>query len=192
MNKELVAGELVKIAKSLTADVSPDGIPYQWKYVDISQIGVGDIIIHDGEMRTVGREDIGGDTFMGESLFGDSYHSGQKKVKKVTVVGSRKISSELAKTAKSLTANSSLLDPLFTDRDVANLKGIVDDQTYELAVEVYSTLREAFEPKGSQNEAINRLRQSVLRGGGMQADQHRNNIFKAAHALGIRLPSSMF
>jgi hypothetical protein len=79
------------ILKKEGTDVSPDGIPYHWKYVDISNIGAGDLIIHDGQMRTVNRNNIGGDAFIGKTVFGDSYHSGHKKVKKVIVVGNRRI-----------------------------------------------------------------------------------------------------
>jgi hypothetical protein len=69
---------------------------------------------------------------------------------------------------------------------------VVDEQSYDLAVEVYSKLREDLELDSGQNEALNRLRQCVERLSSMRPDAHRNNIFKAAHALGIKLPSSMF
>ena len=95
------------------------------------------------------------------------------------------------KTAKSLTAGS-LLDSVLSDREVATLDRFVDEQTYELAVEVFSKLRRDLELSDNQTEAINRLKQSVQRGSGMDEATHRNNIFKAAHALGIKLPSSMF
>jgi hypothetical protein len=102
------------------------------------------------------------------------------------------IASEVVKIAKSLTAGNSMLDFILKDRDVGKLQGIVDEQTYDLAVEVYMVLRKGLELNNQQNEAINRLRQCVDRGSSMQPDAHRNNIFKAAHALGIKPPSSMF
>lgn len=55
------------------------------KEVHISQIMTGDTILHtDGEIRTVGKENIKRDSFMGKTLFGDSYKCGYQMVKKVT------------------------------------------------------------------------------------------------------------
>jgi hypothetical protein len=52
---------------------------YETKQVDILDIKVGDTILHDGQMKTVGRENIKSG-FMGRTLFGDSYNLGYKKV----------------------------------------------------------------------------------------------------------------
>ena len=51
--------------------------------VHISQIEVGDTILHDGVPKTVCKSNIKWDSFMGLSLFGDSYHLGYKPVKKI-------------------------------------------------------------------------------------------------------------
>lgn len=52
--------------------------------VHISQIRPGDTILHtDGQARTVCRKDITRDSFMGISLFGDSYRLGTIPVKKL-------------------------------------------------------------------------------------------------------------
>jgi hypothetical protein len=102
------------------------------------------------------------------------------------------VAAELVKIAKELIAVSSLLDYVVKDEDVAKLKGVVDEQTYDLAVEVYSQIRKALELNGNQNEALIRLLDSVHYSHVYKQDTHRNNIFKAAHALGIKLPSSMF
>lgn len=51
--------------------------------VHISEIRPGDTVLHDGHERTVCRSDIKSDTFMGVSIFGDSYRAGTKKVTKV-------------------------------------------------------------------------------------------------------------
>lgn len=56
------------------------------KEIHISEIRVGDTIIHDGIMRTVCGRVLKSDTFMGTTLFGDSYKSGHKLVTKVTYV----------------------------------------------------------------------------------------------------------
>lgn len=52
--------------------------------VDISSIQCDDVIIcTDGEIRTVNKNYIKYDKFMGISLFGDTYNLGTRKVKKV-------------------------------------------------------------------------------------------------------------
>ena len=53
------------------------------KPVHISQISVGDTIEHKGYLRTVCANNIKRDSFMGISLFGDSYNLGAKTVNKV-------------------------------------------------------------------------------------------------------------
>ncbi len=56
---------------------------YTTEEVHISTIGNGDTIIHNGDMTTVNNKDIKYCSFMGHSIFGDSYRSGTIKVKKV-------------------------------------------------------------------------------------------------------------
>ena len=51
--------------------------------IHISQITVGDTIIHNGEVTTVSGTNIKHDSFMGITLFGDSYNLGYKKVTKI-------------------------------------------------------------------------------------------------------------
>jgi hypothetical protein len=51
--------------------------------VHISLIESGDTVIHEGKMQTVCKGNIGRCSFMGRSIFGDSYRSGHKKVKRV-------------------------------------------------------------------------------------------------------------
>ena len=105
----------------------------------------------------------------------------------------KKVAKELVKIAKNLTASESMIDFVVNQEDLARLdRAINDDQTYDLMVEVYKKLRKDLEITDDQREAINRLKISIRGGTGMQSDAHRNNIFKAAHALGIKLPSSMF
>lgn len=59
---------------------------YTIKEVSINEIRQEDTIIHSDIMRTVGKNNIGGDPFTGKTLFGDSYNSGHKLVKKLTFV----------------------------------------------------------------------------------------------------------
>jgi hypothetical protein len=51
--------------------------------VHISQISVGDTVEHCGHLRTVNANHIKRDSFMGITLFGDSYNLGTKTVNKV-------------------------------------------------------------------------------------------------------------
>jgi len=54
--------------------------------VHISTIKKGDTVLcKDGFVRTIGANNIKYDSFMGHSLFGDSYKSGTEKVKKVLI-----------------------------------------------------------------------------------------------------------
>lgn len=64
--------------------IEKDGYKYRIQLVHIDEIKLFDTIIcEDGQMRTVCRNNIKYGGFMGTTLFGDSYHSGYKKVKKV-------------------------------------------------------------------------------------------------------------
>lgn len=58
---------------------------YTIEEVNISEIRAGDTVVHNGEIKTVCGNSLGNDPFMGVSLFGDSYHSGRKKVEKLTI-----------------------------------------------------------------------------------------------------------
>jgi hypothetical protein len=52
-----------------------------------NQINVGDIIIcPDGRERTVCRSNIKYDSFIGRTIFGDSYHLGYKLVPKIQLI----------------------------------------------------------------------------------------------------------
>jgi len=53
------------------------------KEVHISTINIGDTVFHDGHIRTVGKANINKSSFMGTSIFGDSYRVGRIKVLKV-------------------------------------------------------------------------------------------------------------
>lgn len=53
------------------------------KLVHISEISAGDTIIHEGKLTTVSYNDIRVDSFIGRTLFGDSYRLGFKSVQKV-------------------------------------------------------------------------------------------------------------
>jgi len=51
--------------------------------VNISKISIGDTVLHNNKLMTVGKDDIKKSSFMGITLFGDSYSIGNKLVSKV-------------------------------------------------------------------------------------------------------------
>lgn len=53
---------------------------FKEKLVHINDIKPGDTVKHDGEMKTVSKININRGGFMGTSIFGDSYMSGNKMV----------------------------------------------------------------------------------------------------------------
>lgn len=59
---------------------------YDIELVHKGDIKVGDVIIcEDGIMRTVSRNNITRDSFMGLCIFGSSYKLGYQKIKKVII-----------------------------------------------------------------------------------------------------------
>lgn len=51
--------------------------------VHISQIRVGDTVLHNLQEKTVSGTDLKHDKFIGTTLFGDSYNLGYRKVRKI-------------------------------------------------------------------------------------------------------------
>lgn len=58
---------------------------YEIKNVHISTIKAGDTIDSMGHFKTVTNSNIGRDELLGITLFGDSYASGRRPVKKVII-----------------------------------------------------------------------------------------------------------
>lgn len=72
------------------------------------------------------------------------------------------------------------------------MKNSMDEQTRNVALQVWVKLNELLTLKGGAKEAFNRLFQSIDAGKNYNEAMHRNNIFKAADALGLKLPSGIF
>lgn len=53
---------------------------FTFKPDDKEEIKHGDVILHNGKEMTVSRENIKFSSFMGRTIFGDSYNLGNKKV----------------------------------------------------------------------------------------------------------------
>lgn len=64
-----------------------------------------------------------------------------------------------------------------------------DATASELLIDVHNGLRKRLDDADLQ-EALDRFLASLRMGQGWQADQHRNNLAKAAHALGLKTPIS--
>lgn len=90
------------------------------------------------------------------------------------------------------TAGMSVLDYIIDPRSFSVLDDVLDEQTYDLAYEVYADLQRELSLGGNKQEALRRLKASVDAGRKWDAAMHRNNIFKAANLMGMRLPSAMF
>jgi len=67
-----------------------------------------------------------------------------------------------------------------------------DEQSRKLVSEIGRKLAEVLSLTDGQDAALNRLKQSIDNAGRWGLDLQRNNLFKAADSLGIRLPSGMF
>ena len=97
------------------------------------------------------------------------------------------------------TAGSVGMDMLF---GVVDRKGLIevqrvmqkagDEQSVKLLREVQSTLIDKLSLDRGAEEAMNRLAGLASRGKSWEPALIRNNIFKAANSLGIKLPSGMF
>jgi hypothetical protein len=68
----------------------------------------------------------------------------------------------------------------------------VDDQSAELLGEVLDGLADAMDLTSGEAAALSRLQWVAEKGGSADPSLLRNNIFKAANSLGLRLPSGMF
>lgn len=89
-----------------------------------------------------------------------------------------------------------VLETLLPMKDVRAIGKASDDQTGKLALEVYVELIERVSNALGRDgeEALNRLAQvqRFATGGKDTTGIIRNNVFKAAHALKMKLPSAMF
>jgi len=92
-------------------------------------------------------------------------------------------------------ASDSLLDPVLgmhTLMPLIDRLDDVDEQSRDLAVQVYQTLVRKYALPQGDAEALRRLQACAKNAKTWDPALLRNNIFKAAHALGLKLPSGMF
>ncbi|TFH58910.1 MAG: hypothetical protein E4G90_10525 [Gemmatimonadales bacterium] len=92
-------------------------------------------------------------------------------------------------------SRNDVMDSVLPMRDVAKLHRKMeeqDEQSAKLLLDVYNALRERLSLSDGEMEALNRVTNMVKSGQNWDADLLRNNIFKAANSLGMKLPSFMF
>ncbi len=102
---------------------------------------------------------------------------------------------EETKEASLRTARDSVLDYILDQNDLGDIYGKLmdeDEQSAELFKDVIDKLGAKLKLGSGEQEALSRVLDIVKRGKSWQIDLLRNNVFKAANALGIRLPSGMF
>ena len=80
----------------------------------------------------------------------------------------------------------------FHDQSDTLIKMEGEEQSQQLLADVMQALAKAMELTEGQMEALNRVVQVVANRDKWKPDLVRNNVFKAANALGMKLPSYMF
>jgi len=91
-----------------------------------------------------------------------------------------------------IVADTSIIEYIVPQGDLADSFKNFDDQTQDLARDVWMMLKKKLTLSRSETEALNRLKQSVSNSSKWKEAMHRNNIFKAANSLKMKLPSSSF
>jgi hypothetical protein len=76
--------------------------------------------------------------------------------------------------------------------DVYNRLEKEDAQSAELLLSVYDAIRKRLELPHGEDEAVSRIRDLITRGKNWDVGLMRNNIFKAASLMGLKLPSHSF
>ena len=88
--------------------------------------------------------------------------------------------------------SKSAIDYIIADRDLLDAIGKADDQSVDLLAQVFDTLRDRLAIDNGTAEALSRLLGLKAQGKDWDSGTIRNNVFKAAHALGLDLPSYAF
>jgi len=92
-------------------------------------------------------------------------------------------------------ALAALMDYVVPERDMIKLYRRLekeDETTAKLFYEVFSKLQDEMSLSSGAEEALGRVRNAVTKGQNWDVGMLRNNIFKAANSLGIKLPHGMF
>lgn len=102
---------------------------------------------------------------------------------------------EFEATLKKGSGGDEILYSIIPRNDITNMYshiGKADDQTADLFADVVSELIDQLDVDRGTREALLRIKDVCERGKNWDPALVRNNVFKAAHSLGMRLPSAMF
>jgi hypothetical protein len=108
-----------------------------------------------------------------------------------------KLPIEISKEQKTASAGSEIVWRILDQRAFIKVwrdLGKEDEQAADLLYEVLTTLQDKLTLSNREYNALNRIAQLLKAGSGWKPALHlqRNNIFKAADLLGLKLPSGMF
>jgi hypothetical protein len=106
-----------------------------------------------------------------------------------------KISALIKTTKRTAQAGNNALWYAIPQRDYQNATfeiGNADEQTSSLLDDVAEALHSKLKLSSGEAEALSRVIRVVQNYRTWKPDLIRNNVFKAAHALGMKLPSAMF
>jgi len=106
-----------------------------------------------------------------------------------------KLPIEISKEQKTASAGSEIVWRLLDQRAFMKVWRDLkkdDEQAADLLYEVLTTLQDKLDIADREYNALNRIAQLVKAGSGWKPALQRNNIFKAADLLGLKLPSGMF
>jgi thioredoxin-like negative regulator of GroEL len=120
-------------------------------------------------------------------------YAGSEKPSRVKLAAElRALADRVASTER--TASVDVLDYLVDQNELSDIydKLSEDQQSADLFVAVYHKLGNELKLSSGGQEALSRVLDIVRRGKNWQIDLLRNNVFKAANALGMHLPSGMF
>jgi len=194
MNREKVAEELLKVAKDL---VGADVVANDYRFLDRMRQDL-DYVLNESNpgYGLDGAE---------KHLYMSSFEKQIKEMKKLwnrldekpewltkrDIADYEKRIKKLRrfKSGSERVASIDILEDLVPQRDIAKLRKSVDEVTYELAVDVYKELMKRMKLANDTEDALNRLRNAIS---SSNEGMIRNNVFKAANSLGMKLPHHAF
>lgn len=93
-------------------------------------------------------------------------------------------------------SSNDIIEYVVPERELMNLVAVLekagDTQSSALVLEIYQKLAERLEITTNESQAINRLKNTMKNTESWRPDLLRNNVFKVADLLGMKLPSGIF
>lgn len=111
-------------------------------------------------------------------------------------IGSKERETYLAQIVPKVASSNDIIEYVLPEQELMKLVDVLekagDTQSSALVMEVYQKLAERLEITTNEASALNRLKNTIQAADSWRPDLLRNNVFKAADLLGIKLPSGMF